>query len=79
MCLWVRNRSLGHLLLLHPVDFETMVVSSLRADIIFQSVNSARHSCAHKGGARFMYARYRTVISRIPLANRALMGCSLLD
>ena len=79
MCLWIRNRSLGQLLLLHPVDFETMIVSSLWADIIFQSVNSARHSCASGGGASFLYARYRTVISRIPLANRALMGRSLLD
>ena len=79
VCLWIRNRSLGHLLLLHPVDFETMVVSSLWADIIFQSVNSARHSCARGGGASYLYARYRTVLSRIPLANRVLMGSSLLD
>ena len=79
VCLWIRNRSLGHMLLLHPVDFETMVVSSLWADIIFQSVNSARHSCSRGGGANFLYARYRTVLSRIPLAHRALMGNSLLD
>ena len=79
MCLWIRNRSLGHFLMLHPVDYETMIVSSLWAGIIFQSVNSARHSCASGGGASFLYARYRIVISRIPLANRALMGCSLHD
>ena len=44
VCLWLRNRSLGHFLLLHPVGVETMVVSSLWADIIFQSVNSSRNS-----------------------------------
>ena len=38
VCLWFRNRSLGHFLLLRPVGFEAMVISSLRADIIFQAV-----------------------------------------
>ena len=41
VCLWFRNRSLGHLLLFHPVKFEAMVTSSLWADIIFQAANSA--------------------------------------
>ena len=79
VCLWVRNRWLGHFLLLHPVKFEAMVTSSLWADIIFQVVNSARNSSASWRGADFLYSRYRTVLARVPLANRALMGHSLCD
>ena len=38
VCLWFRNRSLGNFRLLHFVNFEAMVISSLWADIIFQVV-----------------------------------------
>ena len=73
-CLWFRTRSLGHFLLLHPVNVEAMVASSLWADIIFQAVNSARNSRTTCKGSSFLYSRYRTVLSRLPLANRALRG-----
>ena len=53
MCLWFRKRSLGHFLLLHSVNFEAMVISSLWADIISQAVNSARNSSATGRGAGF--------------------------
>ena len=79
VCLWFRNRSLGHLLLLHPVNFEAMVTSPIWADIIFQAVNSARSSSATRRGTDFLFSRYRTVLARVPLANRALKGLSLLD
>ena len=54
VCLWFRNRSLGHLLLLRPVDFEAMVTSSLWADIVFQAVNSSRSSSASGRGIDFV-------------------------
>ena len=79
VCLWFRNRSLGLLLLLHPVKFEAMVTSSLWAGIIYQAVDSARSSCATGRGTEFLFSRYRTVLARVPLANRALKGLSLLD
>ena len=78
VCLWFRNRSLGNLLL-HPVNFEAMVTSSLWADIIYQSVNSARSFLLMGGGPLFLFSRFRTVLARVPLANRALRGISILD
>ena len=74
VCLWFKNRSLGHMLLLHPVNFEAMVTSSLWADIIFQAVNSARSSSNSGRGTGFLFSRYRTVLARVPLASRALKG-----
>ena len=53
VCLRFRNKSLGHVLVLHPVKFEAMVISSLWADIIFQAANSARDSSATGRGADF--------------------------
>ena len=79
VCLRFRSRSLGHLLLPHPVKFEAMVTSSFWADIICQAVNSARSSSAAVRGTGFLFSRYRTVLARVPLANRALKGLSLLD
>ena len=79
VCLWFRNRSLGHSLLLHPVNSEAMVTSSLWADIIFQAVNSARSSSASGRRVDLLFCRYRTVLARVPLANRALKGLSLCD
>ena len=79
VCLWFRNRSLGHLLLLHPVNFEAMVISSLWADIDFQVVNSARSSPTRGRGTDFLYSRFRAVLARVPLANRALRGPSILE
>ena len=65
VCLWFRNRSLGHMLLLHPVNFEAMVTSSLWADIIYQ----ARTSSTNGRGTDFLFSRFRTVLARVSLAN----------
>ena len=79
VCLWFKNRSLGRMLLLHPVNFEAMVNSSLWADIIFQAVNSARSPTGNGRGTDFLYSRFRTVLARVPLANKSLKGFSVVD
>ena len=78
VCLWFKNRSLGHMLLLHPVNFEAMVSFSFWADVIFQVVNSARRSSGNGRGTEFLYSRFRTVLARV-LANKALKGFSILE
>ena len=60
--------------MLHPVNFEAMVNSSLWADIIFQAVNSAGSSTGNGRGTGFLYSRFRTVLARVPLANKSLKG-----
>ena len=60
------------------MNFEAMVTSSLWADIIYQAVNFARSSPASGRGADFLFSRFRTVLARVPLANRALRGLSIL-
>ena len=79
VCLWFKNRSLGRMLLLHPVNFEAMVNSSLWADIIFQAVNSARSPTGNGRGTDFLYSRFRTVLARVPLASKSLKGFSIMD
>jgi hypothetical protein len=74
MCLWLRTRSLGHFMNLHSVNLESMIVSALWADIIFQSVNSLRGCIGGGDGFSALQARHRTVLTRVPLARRSLLG-----
>ena len=64
-------------MLLHSVNVESMVVSAIWADIIFQSVNSLRSSVGEGDGFSVLQARHRTVLTRVPLARKALAGIPL--
>ena len=55
VCLWFKNRSLGHMLLLHPVNFEAMINSSLWADIIFRLSTLLGVRLVMGGGRLFVF------------------------